>query len=100
MNNAKVIRYEGCQNYTWAYFVDGSKDLINCRLKDVVKSNNTLLKVHKSHVVNIKYISLYHRSGYLILENGDKVPIARRRKLEVLSHIENWVQNSLQGSHN
>ena len=37
-------------------------------------------RVHRSHIVNKHYVVKYVRSGnYLLMQNGDEVPVSRRR---------------------
>jgi two-component system LytT family response regulator len=42
------------------------------------------IRVHKSHLVNMRYVTRVDRDGMLWLQNGDVVPVSRRRKEEVM----------------
>ncbi len=75
-------------NYTMIYLKNGRKKLISRTLKDVEKwlDNQGFYRAHNSHLVNLRHVKEYIRSdgGYLLLTNGQNVPVARNRKEELL----------------
>jgi len=83
---SEIIRCEGESNYT-RFFLDGSKPLmVSHTLKDYesILTDYGFVRVHKSHLVNMKYVSRMDRDGFLWLQNGESVPVSRRRKEEVM----------------
>ncbi|WP_456422267.1 LytTR family transcriptional regulator DNA-binding domain-containing protein [Lutibacter sp.] len=45
--------------------------------------------IHKSHFINLNYISEYLNEGYIIMNNSDKVPIAKAKRTTFLEKIRN-----------
>jgi len=79
-----IIRCEADDYYT-RVFIEGRKQImISKTLKEVEKtlSGSTFVRNHKSHLVNVDYIKTYVKSdgGYLIMKNGEKIPVSRRKK--------------------
>lgn len=83
----KIIRCQGEGNYSHIYF-EGNKHLLVAKtlveFEDLLKEYS-FVRVHKTHLVNLKHIIAYEKTdgGILQLSNGDKVPISRRRKEDV-----------------
>lgn len=79
-----IIRCESDNNYTLFYLTSKEKILVSKTLKDfeILLSGSKFYRVHKSHLVNLKYISKYipGEGGYLILEDGSHVDVSRRKK--------------------
>ncbi|MES2765048.1 MAG: LytTR family DNA-binding domain-containing protein [Bacteroidota bacterium] len=54
------------------------------------------MRIHRAYIVNPHYIKRYLResdeksSSYIVMTNGDKLEIARRRKTEVLEQIQKY----------
>lgn len=79
---SEIMRCEGESNYT-TFHLAGSKPLmVSHTLKDyeAILSDYGFVRVHKSHLVNLKYVQRMDREGVLWLQNGDSVPVSRRRK--------------------
>ncbi len=83
---SEIIRCEGESNYT-TFYLEHSKPLI---VSHTLKEYESMLadygftRVHKSHLVNMKFVSRMDRDGFLWLQNGESVPVSRRRKEEVM----------------
>jgi len=79
-----VVRCESDNNYTLFYLLNKEKILVSKTLKDyeVMLTDSTFYRVHKSHLVNLKYVAKYvpGEGGYLILEDGSHVDVSRRKK--------------------
>lgn len=87
---SEIIRCEGESNYT-RFFLAGSKPLmVSHTLKDYesILHDYGFMRVHKSHLVNMKYVSKMDRDGFVWLQNGDSVPVSRRRKEEVMAFLK------------
>ena len=87
---SEIIRCEGESNYT-RFFLEGGKSLmVSHTLKDYesILTDYGFVRVHKSHLVNMKYVSRMDRDGFIWLQNGQSVPVSRRRKEEVLSMLK------------
>jgi len=88
-----IIRCESDDYYTRFFFCDGKALLISKTLKETEQLLGELnfLRAHKSHLVNIKYIKgfLKNDGGYIIMSDGTKVPVSRRKKEKVVHTIQN-----------
>lgn len=79
-----ILYIEGDNNYSIFHFKNGSKLVISKTLsyiENLVKTYS-FLRVHKSYIINVKYIVRYFkRSGAtVVLENGKEIPVSRTRK--------------------
>ena len=83
---SEIIRCEGESNYTKFFLENGSTLLVSHTLKDYesILSDYGFSRVHKSHLVNMKYVSRMDRDGFIWLSNQQSVPVSRRRKEEVM----------------
>jgi two-component system, LytTR family, response regulator len=89
----KIIRYEGCQNYVRVHKENGISMVSNEKLIHVATKMKALfLQSHKSHVVNLEKVVRYHKNGFLELSNGDKVPVARRRRTRIEEDLGKWLE--------
>ncbi len=87
----EIIHCKGDGSYTQFYLKD-QKSLItskNLSLYDDLLPEESFFRVHQSHLVNIKEIAkiIKHDGGCLIMSNGEKIPISRRKKDEFFSSL-------------
>jgi len=87
----KVVRMEADGSYVTIYFKDDRPQVISKPLKfyATLLSEAIFLRVHRSHLVNIKYVSEFKREGggYVVLENGEKVQVADKKREMVLRRL-------------
>ena len=87
----EIIRCKSDNNYTAFFFHDGSKILVTKTLKyfSEMLRNYQFLRVHQSHLVNIKYVKAFIKSdgGYLILKDRKTVPVSVRKRTEVIEAL-------------
>ena len=88
----KIIRCQGEGNYTHIYFEENKHLLV---AKTLVEFEDLLheylfLRVHKTHLVNLKHVAAYLKNdgGILQLTNGERISISRRRKETVLRQMK------------
>ena len=88
-----IIRCESDNYYTMFYFTDGKKLLLSKTLKEneELLSEHNFIRPHKSHLINIKYIKSYlkNEGGLILMEDGSKVPVSRRKKENIIDIINN-----------
>ncbi len=81
---SEIVRLEAADNYTHFILKNAERITASKTIKsyEAVLKDFNFVRVHKRHIVNMNYIKTQARGegGYLILENGDKVDIARRKK--------------------
>lgn len=91
VNAGDIIQCVSESNYTRLVFDDGKPMLISRTLKDVemLLQGGPFFRVHKSHLINLQKVKTYHRGegGHLVLQNGEKVPVARSRKDDFLQQF-------------
>lgn len=76
-----IVRCEGWEKYTY-FFTKDKKILCTHNIgkyKGILEEHDFFL-CHKSHIINKKMIESYHKDGFIILIDGTKIPLARRRK--------------------
>ncbi len=51
-----------------------------------------IYRSHQSHLINLDFIQEYVRKegGYLMMKNGDTVPVAVRKKAELIGILD-WI---------
>lgn len=88
---ADIIRCESDNNYTLFYFNDKSKYLASRTLKeyDELLSSEGFYRTHKSHLVNLKYITEYVKGegGFVILKDGKSIDVSRRKKEGLIQRL-------------
>lgn len=87
-----IVRLESSSNYT-TFFLNSEKSLLASKtLKefDNMLSGYNFNRIHKSHLVNMNYLKRYVQTdgGYLILEDGSKIPVANRKKEQLISILK------------
>lgn len=81
---ADIIRCEADDNYTTIYCVDQNKIVVSHPLKKYASllPESLFFRVHQSNLINLNFIKkvLKEDSGIVVMQDGSKIPIARRRK--------------------
>lgn len=84
----EIVRLQGNGNFTDVYLNDGRKKMA-CRF---LKHYHEILpppflRVHKSHIINISYVSSYHKSqgGYVILNDDTEIQVSANYKDDFLT---------------
>ena len=88
-----IVRCESDDYYTFFYFKNGERLLLSKTLKEneeMLKEHN-FIRPHKSHLVNILFIKSYLKQGggYILLTDGTKIPVSRRKKEKIIEIINN-----------
>lgn len=92
VNLDDIVRCESDSNNTIFHLKDKRKIFVTKTLKyfsDMLKSYE-FLRIHQSHLVNLQCISAYIKTdgGYLMLKNGENVPVSVRKKAEVIEILD------------
>ena len=91
INIKNIMHIESSSNYSKIFFTDGKNLLVTKLLKDfedmLVPYN--FFRVHNSHLINLTYMKKYIRGegGQVVMQNGDVIDVARRKKEEFLKAI-------------
>lgn len=80
----KIIRCQGDGNYTHIYFGEKKHLFVAKTLVEFEEllQEHLFIRVHKTHLVSLKHVRAYLKNdgGILLLSNGDKISVSRRRK--------------------
>ena len=86
----EIIRCESLGNYTRFYAMNNKQYLISKTLGDydTLLTPHNFIRTHKSHLVNRKFISFIDHDGYVVLKDGARVEVSRRRKEDVMAAMK------------
>ena len=81
-----IVFCEGTQGYTKIHFGNGKFILSSQSIGTFNKmlENQDFYLVHKSFLINLNCVEKFLNEGYLLLSNGEKIPVSRTRKSELL----------------
>lgn len=88
---SSIIRCEASSNYSIIYSEHDKKLLASRTLKDLedALTGHDFIRVHKSHLINLRKLSEYHRTeGIIRLQDGSKIPLGRNHKQEFEKNIQ------------
>lgn len=87
---------ESDNNYTLVHTLEGKRILVSRTLKDYdeMLAGCGFYRVHKSYLVNLAHIRRFEKQdgGYIVLANELKVPVASRKRDEVLELLERMAE--------
>lgn len=92
LNIQEIIRFEAERNYT-KVILESEKPLLVAKtlkhFEDLLQGQK-FERIHQSHLINVHHIRKYipRDGGYVVLSNGDNVPVAQRKKTELLALLE------------
>ncbi|MBL4862438.1 MAG: response regulator transcription factor, partial [Crocinitomicaceae bacterium] len=90
-----IIRCEADGSYTIIHLVNGDKVVVSRALKvySSLLPESMFFRVHQSNLINLRCVKKISKKdgGYVMMEDGTDVPIARRRKEEFLEALENSI---------
>jgi two-component system LytT family response regulator len=79
-------------SYTTIHLLNGKKIVVSNLLKeyDDMLKDCGFYRVHKSYLINIRYIERFEKGegGYVVLENEAKVPVASRKREELMEMFD------------
>jgi two-component system LytT family response regulator len=85
-----IIRCEGMSNYTKFYISNHSPIITSKTIKEYeeILLSHQFVRIHKSHLINAKYVKGYHaQNSNIIMNDGTQVEVSRRRKREALEGL-------------
>jgi two-component system LytT family response regulator len=89
----KIIRCESESCYTHIFTSDNEKITVTRTLKEYTEllPEKLFFRTHKSHLINLKLVDRFvnRDGGYILMENGDQVAIAKARKDSLLKLLSN-----------
>lgn len=84
-----IISLEASGMYTKVVFRNEEELLVSKPLRhiaDLLSTHESFYRPHRSYVINLNFIQQYVRKdgGYILLENGEQVPVSREKKEDML----------------
>lgn len=83
-----IVRCRGENNYTRFHLTDGREILVSQTLGEYeqILGEHHFLRVHQSHLVNIRQIQTFVKGdgGYLKMTDGSSVPLAKSKKARLM----------------
>jgi two-component system LytT family response regulator len=90
----KIVRLEASRNYTKIYLNDETEITSSKNLKEFedILNNKTFCRIHKSHLINLKYLKEYSNldGGTAIMSDNSRIVISRRRFQEFLDKLRDF----------
>ncbi len=87
-----IICCDSDSSYTTVHTVEGEKIIVSKTLKEYEEmlTECGFYRVHKSYLINLLHIKRFDRQdgGYIILTNDLKIPVASRKREEMLGLLE------------
>lgn len=99
-----IVSIQADLNYTELHLMDERKIISASSFGRVLQllSQFGFYQCHKSYAINISQVVRYHRSGTVEMTNGNKIPVARRRKDDFIStlysHFKNYPKDTISSS--
>lgn len=97
INIKDIMRCEGEDNYTHIFLIGGEKITVSKTIKEYEKllTPVNFYRVHKSHVVNLNYITKFVKGegGYLIMDDGKMIEVSRRRRAAFMEQLRKLQQS-------
>ncbi len=86
---SEILYCEGENNYTRFTFTKNKPMLVSKTLGEYedLLGEQGFLRIHKSYLVNIKYVSKVDREGSLMMSDGKQLAISKRRKEIVMTTL-------------
>jgi len=92
VSTGDIIRIEAQNNYSHFHFTNRPKIIVSKTLKEFEEqlSACNFFRIHQSHLINLRYVEAVQSSNgdYVLLQQGHKVEISRRKKPEFLQKLK------------
>jgi two-component system, LytTR family, response regulator len=89
---SKIIRLSADGSYATFFIEDGRKIMVSKPMKDFEEGllENGFFRPHKSHIINVKKLKYFEKAdaGFIVMEDGAKVPVASRKYNAVMELLE------------
>jgi len=82
----EVLHLEGYEGYTKFHLMNETQIVSSYSLgKFEKKLSPVFFKCHKSHIINIEKVRSFENEGYVVLQNGNRIPISKTNKKAFLN---------------
>jgi two-component system LytT family response regulator len=88
----EILYCESDGSYTTVHILNQEKIIVSAYLKDYEEmlSDSGFFRVHKSYLINLGFIRRFEKAegGYIILEGDVKIPVASRKREQLMEMFE------------
>lgn len=90
LHPAEITYCEALSNYTKFYMQNGRHFITSRTLKEYTDLllPYRFIRTHKSYLVNRAFVSFINPDGFIVLKDGTKVELSRRKKEEVIEKLK------------
>ncbi len=86
-----IIYFKADGNYTTVFMNGGKSILVTRQIGkfEELLTEETFFRIHSSYLINLNFVNKFIRSdgGYVVMENGESITVARNRKDEFLEKL-------------
>ena len=86
-----IIHCEGVDGYTKLHFTDSKKSVLSSlsigHFRQILEQREFYL-IHKSHLINLQHINKYLNEGYVVMSDGQSLPVSRNRRQDFLKSFK------------
>jgi two-component system LytT family response regulator len=86
----EILFVESDGNYCTLFLTDNQKILVTKKLKEIdgLLPVDSFFRSHNSYIINLNKIKEFLKTeGYVVMESGHRIPVARQRKSDFLEKI-------------
>ena len=86
----EILFVESDGNYCTLFLLDNQKILVTKKLKEIdsLLPDESFFRIHNSYIINLNKIKEFLKTeGYVIMESGHRIPVARQRKSDFLKKL-------------
>lgn len=89
-----IVYCEADDDYTYVHLIENQKLTVSKNIKEFedILANYDFFRIHHSFLINRDYIKRYIKGegGTILTEQGNELPVSRRRKPEFLEWLNNF----------
>ncbi len=89
-----IVYCEADDDYTYVHLTENQKLTVSKNIKEFedILANYDFFRIHHSYLINRDYIKRYIKGegGTILTEQGNELPVSRRRKPEFLEWLNNF----------
>ena len=83
----EILFVESDGNYCTLFLEENQKLVVTKKLKeiDILLPDDNFFRIHNSYIINLNKIKEFLKTeGYVVMESGHRIPVARQRKSDFL----------------
>ncbi|MBT8393679.1 MAG: response regulator transcription factor [Flavobacteriaceae bacterium] len=86
----EILFVESDGNYCTLFLIENQKILVTKKLKEIdsLLPDDNFFRIHNSYIVNMNKIKEFLKTeGYVVMDSGHRIPVARQRKSDFLEKL-------------